>query len=128
MAETTLEQELKTQLKALLAGGQAHAKLDDAVAGIAYELQGKVPAGLPYSPWQLLEHVRIAQRDILEFSDNTDGSYKPMKWPDSYWPKEAAPPDESAWDKSVAAMREDRAAFEKLLQERDLIAPFPWGD
>ena len=128
MASTSLEQELKTQLKALLDGGQAHAKLDDAVAGLAYGLQGKVPAGLPYSPWQLLEHIRLAQRDILDFSDNSDGSYRPKKWPDAYWPSDAAPPDESAWNESVAAMLEDRAAFEKLLNERDLIEPFPWGE
>ena len=128
MAETRLEDELKTQLKALLDGGQAHARLDDAVTGLPYDLQGKVPAGLPYSPWQLLEHIRIAQRDILEFSDNEDGSYKPMKWPDDYWPNDAAPPDQSAWEKSVAAMRADRDAFEKLLSERDLVEAFPWGD
>lgn len=128
MAGTTLEHELKAQLKALLDGGQAHAKLDDAVSDVPYTLQGKVPAGLPYSPWQLLEHIRIAQRDILDFSDNADGSYRPMKWPDDYWPRDAAPPDEGAWEKSVAAMREDRAAFEKLLKERDLVEPFSWGD
>ena len=128
MAIDALEAELKTQLKALLDGGQAHAKLDDALTGLPYELQGKVPAGLPYSPWQLLEHIRIAQRDILDFSDNSDGSYKPMKWPDDYWPKDAAPPDEDAWLTSIEAMREDRDAFEELLNERDLIEPFPWGD
>ena len=128
MAGTSLETELKVQLKGLLDGGQAHAKLDDAVAGLPYDLQGKVPAGLPYSPWQLLEHMRMAQRDILDFSDNAAGTYKPMKWPDDYWPKTAAPPDEGAWEKSVASMREDRVAFEKLLQERDLIEPFPWGE
>ncbi|WP_074656159.1 DinB family protein [Terriglobus roseus] len=128
MAKTTLESELKNQLKALLDGGQAHAKLDDAVTGIPAEAQGQVPQGLPYSPWQLLEHIRIAQRDILEFSDNTDGTYKEMKWPDDYWPKSPVPPDAHAWDKSVAEMRKDRAAFEKLLAERDLTEPFPWGD
>jgi uncharacterized damage-inducible protein DinB len=128
MATITLEVDLKKQLKALLDGGQAHAKLDDAVAGVPYELQGKVPEGLPYSPWQLLEHIRVAQKDILEFSDNADGSYKPMKWPDDYWLKDAAPPDAHAWEKSVAALKKDRASFEKLLKERDLIEPFPWAD
>jgi len=123
-----LETELKQQLKALLDGGQAHAKLDEAVANMPYELQGKVPEGLPYSAWQLLEHIRIAQKDILEFSDNADGSYKPMKWPDDYWPADAAPPDAHAWDKSVAAMKHDRTAFEKLLKERDLTETFPWAD
>ena len=124
----TLAEELKTQLKALLDGGQAHAKLDEAVADIPFDLQGRVLDGLPYSAWQLLEHIRLAQKDILDFSDNADGSYKPMKWPDDYWPKDAAPPDESAWDKSVAALKADRASFEMLLQTRDLVEPFPWGD
>ena len=128
MANDALEQELRTQLKALLDGGQAHAKLDDAVTGVPFQAQGTVPEGLPYSPWQLLEHIRIAQRDILDFSDNADGSYKPMKWPDDYWPKDPVPPGESAWEASVAALRSDRAAFELLLQERDLVTPFPWGD
>ncbi len=128
MAKTNLETELKTQLKALLGGGQAHAKLDDAVSGMPFEVQGKVPEGLPYSPWQLLEHIRIAQKDILEFSDNAGGSYREMKWPDDYWPKSPEPPSEDAWAKSDAALKRDRAAFEKLLAERDLTEPFPWGD
>jgi uncharacterized damage-inducible protein DinB len=123
-----LETELKTQLKALLDGGQAHAKLDDAVNDMPFEKQGIVPDGLPYSAWQLLEHIRLAQKDILEFSDNADGSYQQMKWPESYWPKDAAPPDEKAWDKSVAELKKDRAAFEKLLKDRDLTEAFPWGD
>jgi len=123
-----LESELKKQLKALLDGGQAHAKLDDAVSDIPFEKQGIVPDGLPYSAWQLLEHIRLAQKDILEFSDNADGSYRQMKWPDDYWPRDAAPPDEKAWDKSVAELKRDRAAFEKLLKDRDLIEAFPWGD
>jgi uncharacterized damage-inducible protein DinB len=128
MAKTDLESELKTQLKALLDGGQAHAKLDDAIADMPYEKQGIVPEGLPYSAWQLLEHIRIAQKDILEFSDNADGSYKPMKWPDDYWPKAPEPPSKDAWDTSVAAMKKDRTAFEKLLKERDLTEAFAWGD
>jgi uncharacterized damage-inducible protein DinB len=128
MAKTDLESELKSQLKALLDGGQAHAKLDEAVKDMPYDKQGIVPEGLPYSAWQLLEHIRMAQLDILEFSDNADGSYKPMKWPGDYWPKDAAPPDEHAWNKSVAALRKDRIAFEKLLEERDLTEVFPWAD
>lgn len=128
MANSTLEIELKKQLKALLDGGQAHAKLDDAVAGVPFDVQGKVPEGLPYSPWQLLEHIRIAQKDILEFSDNSDGSYKELKWPDDYWPKSPEPHDDKAWGESVKALKKDRAAFEKLLAERDLVEPFSWGD
>jgi len=128
MAKTDLERELKTQLKALLDGGQAHAKLDDAVKDMPFEKQGMVPEGLPYSAWQLLEHIRIAQKDILDFCDNADGSYKTMKWPDDYWPKDAAPPDDKAWDASVAALKQDRSAFEKLLEERDLTEAFAWGE
>lgn len=128
MSKPPLETELKTQLKALLDGGQAHATLDAAVSGVPFAVQGRVPDGLPYSPWQLLEHIRIAQQDILHFSDNADGSYQEMKWPDEYWPKSPAPPSVSAWDESVAAMKQDRAAFETLLAERDLTEPFPWGD
>lgn len=128
MAAATLEDELKTQLKALLDGGQAHARLEEAVAGLPFELQGRVPEGLPYSAWQLLEHIRLAQRDILDFSDNADGSYRPMQWPDDYWPKDPAPPDATAWDRSVAALRQDRTVFEQLLQTRDLVEAFPWGN
>jgi uncharacterized damage-inducible protein DinB len=128
MAKIELDSELRKQLKALLDGGQAHATLDDAVTGVPFEAQGKVPSGLPYSPWQLLEHIRIAQKDILKFSDNADGTYREMKWPDDYWPSSSAPPDGNAWEESVAEMRRDRAAFEKLLADRDLTDPFPWGD
>jgi uncharacterized damage-inducible protein DinB len=128
MAKLDLETELKKQLKALLDGGQAHAKLDDAVTGVPFEAQGKVLENLPYSLWQLLEHIRITQKDILDFSDNADGTYKELDWPKGYWPEEALPPDEHAWEKSVAQVRKDRTAFEKLLKEQDLIEPFPWGD
>ena len=123
-----MEQELRDQLKALLDGGQAHARLEDAVTGMPFALQGRVPEGLPHSPWQLLEHIRIAQHDILLFSDNAEGTYRPMRWPEDYWPAEAAPPDAEAWDRSVAAIRNDREAFESLLQKGDLAAAFPWGE
>ena len=128
MPISDLEHELKSQLKALVNGGQAHAKLDDVLADLPTALQGTVPAGLPYSPWQLLEHMRRAQRDILDFSDNADGGYRPMRWPEDYWPENPMPPGFDAWEKSVQALRADRAAFERLLQKRDLIEPFPWGD
>jgi uncharacterized damage-inducible protein DinB len=128
METTGLERELRTQLKALLDGGQAHARLDDAVKDMPFELQGKVPEGLPYSPWQLLEHIRMAQRDILEFSDNARGHYREKKWPDDYWAKSPEPPNAESWDESVAALKKDRESFEKLLRERDLTEAFAWGD
>ena len=101
--------------------------LDTATADLPFEKQGIVPDGLPYSAWQLLEHLRIAQHDILAFSDNEGGTYKPMAWPESYWPKETAPPSNSSWKETVDQIRADRARFENLLQHGDLTRPFPWG-
>ncbi|MGI4852628.1 MAG: DinB family protein [Janthinobacterium lividum] len=128
MAEISLETAVRHQVKALLEGGQAHVTFENAVADLDFDLQGRVPAGLPYSPWQLLEHLRLAQRDILDFSNNANGTYKPMQWPADYWPKAAAPPDEHAWAASVEAIEQDRATFERLLDAGDLTQPFPWGD
>jgi hypothetical protein len=122
--------ELREQLQALLEGGQAHATFDKAVADLPENLRGVVPQGLPYSAWQLLEHIRIAQRDILDFCRNHDGSYKERKWPDEYWPKDPAPPGADAWQHSIEQVRQDRQAFEHLIKSVDnptLIAPFPWG-
>ena len=130
-AETDLGQALRKQLQALLDGGQAHATFDQAVKDFPAKLRGVVPEGLPYSGWQILEHLRITQRDILDFSNNADGRYKELKWPDDYWPKAAAPKDDAAWEKSISQIREDRKAFEKLLKAADdaeLVKPFAWGD
>jgi uncharacterized damage-inducible protein DinB len=115
----------------MLDGSQAHATFEDAVKEFPEKLRGVVPEGLPYSAWQILEHIRIAQRDILEFSDNDDGTYKHMKWPDAYWPKDAAPPSAEAWDTAVEAVLDDRKSFEALLEsasEEQLIEPFSWGE
>jgi len=130
-ARVSLGTELRRELVTLLDGGKAHATFDAAVKGFPVELRGVVPEGLPYSGWQIVEHLRIAQRDILDFCDNRDGSYKAMKWPDDYWPKEAAPAGEKAWEGSLAAIRADRKAFHELLNEADnaeLVQAFPWGD
>ena len=118
------------QLLALLDGGQAHAKLERAVADFPVELRGVVPPGLPYSAWQLLEHMRLAQKDILDFSDPPAGGYSHLKWPEAYWPKSPEPPNASSWDESLAAIQVDRRSFEALLRrgEADLYTPFPWGD
>jgi len=118
------------QLTALLEGGQAHVSFQDAVKGFPAKLRGEIPEKLPYSAWQLLEHLRLAQRDILEFSTNTKGTYKHKKWPEAYWPKKAAPPNAKAWDASIKAIERDQKSFEKLLTAKnaDLYTPFPWGD
>lgn len=124
-------QALQKELRALLDGGQAHATFDDAVSTFPESLRGVVPAGLPYSAWQILEHLRIAQRDILDFSSNSDGSYKSLRWPEDYWPAHPEPPTVEAWEQSIAQVRGDRKAFEKLLDSTDdavLVEAFPWGD
>jgi hypothetical protein len=125
-----LAKALEDELIALLEGGHAHATFDDAVKDFPAELHGKVPKGLPYSAWQIVEHLRIAQHDMLEFSDNAKGTYKEKKWPDDYWPKAPAPPNEKAWKKSIDAIQADRKAFLKLISEADkaaLTKPFAWG-
>jgi hypothetical protein len=120
---------LRRELIAALKGGNAHARFEDVVAEFPAHLQAE-KAGLPYSAWQLLEHVRLAQNDILRFSANHDGSYKEMNFPDDYWPKAAAPPDSAAWDNSVKSVLADRDAMIQLVgdSKNDLAAAFPWGD
>jgi uncharacterized damage-inducible protein DinB len=111
----------------LLDWEEAHAGFDKVVGGLAQELQGRIPAGLPYSPWQLLEHIRLTQEDILEFCRNP--AYQERKWPDDYWPKTPSPPSAAAWGKSVAAFRQDRETLKALaLNERvDLLGKVPAG-
>ena len=122
--------ELRKQLIALLDGGQAHASFGDVVKNFPAELQGVVPEGLPYSAWQLLEHLRLAQEDILLFSKNYDGKYESPKWPEGYWPKQAQPPTDDAWNASVKRVEEDLKAFKDLIEDEngDLFAPFAWGE
>lgn len=121
--------EVRRQLVALLDGGQAHATFEDAVAGFPAELRGVVPQGLPYSGWQILEHMRITQRDILDFSAPPTGGYHGLKWPDQYWPKEPAPGSGGDWDRAVAAIQADRETFKRLIvrPETDLTKAFRWG-
>ena len=121
---------LRQELKKLLEGGQAHATFEHAVKAMPVKLRGVVPEGLPYSAWQIVEHIRIAQRDILDYCRNDDGSYKPRKWPQDYWPKQATP-KAGAWEKSIKGIRADRVALEKLLKvatDEELVKPFAWGD
>lgn len=129
--EVNPSQALRRELRVLLEGGQAHATFDDAVTGFPESLRGVVPEGLPYSAWQILEHLRIAQCDILDFSRNRDGSYRELAWPEAYWPTSAMPPSRDAWEQSITQIRQDRSAFEKLLADADdaaLVTPFAWGE
>jgi hypothetical protein len=118
---------LRAQLARALEWEDAHAGFDRAVEGVPAELRGRVPDGLPYSPWQLLEHLRLAQEDILDFCRNPD--YVERDWPDDYWPPAPAPPTPRAWDESVAAFRRDREALVGLATDAgvDLFAPIPHG-
>ena len=120
--------ELRKHLVEVLTGGHAHATFEQAVKNLPVELRGKVPKGGEHSPWQLLEHLRLAQWDILDFSRNP--KYQAMKWPDDYWPKEKAPADEKAWDKSVRAFKRDLKEMCALVEDpkTDLFAKIPHGD
>jgi hypothetical protein len=104
---------LREYLVKLLDSEEAHVGFDAAVAGVPAEARGRVPKGLPYSAWQLLEHIRLAQRDILDYCRNKD--YVGMNWPDDYWPQLPAPPSAAAWAASVKGYRADRTAFVRLI-------------
>jgi DinB superfamily len=114
-------------LAKLLAWEDAHIGFDAAVADIAPDLRGKQPAGLPYSPWQLLEHLRRTQHDILDFCRNPN--YQELNWPADYWPASPAPSSAAAWDESVSAFRRDRQALQQLAADPniELTAKIPHG-
>ena len=104
----------------------AHATFDRAVDGLAENLRGATPAGFEHSPWQLLEHLRLAQEDILDFCVNE--RYEHTKaWPEDYWPRNPAPPDADAWATSVESFARDREAMKRLAREADLTATVPTG-
>jgi len=130
MPTTAPHPELIEQLLALLKGGQAHADFETVIKDFSAEHYGTVPLNLPYSAWQILEHLRITQRDILNFSAPPTGGYQPLEWPADYWPKSPAPPAPESWGNTIAAIRADLKLFEALLTrpEVDLYKPFRWGD
>jgi uncharacterized damage-inducible protein DinB len=114
-------------LARLLAWEDAHASFDSAIADLPERLRGRQPAGLPYSPWQLVEHMRITQHDILDFCLNP--KYRELRWPDAYWPKSSGPESGTAWDSSIEQFRKDRQALQQLARDpqRDLEAAIPHG-
>jgi len=116
---------LVTELSKLLLGGSAHADLKDALAGLPIELRGVKPDNLPYSIWQLVEHIRIAQWDMLNFCINPD--HKSPKWPDEYWPEETTPTDDDAWKDSIKQINNDRDEFISIVEKSDLYEPIPGG-
>ncbi len=105
----------------------AHVGFDQAVTGVPPEARGMRPPGFEHSPWQLLEHIRIAQDDILDFCVNAAYEHN-LTWPDDYWPTAAAPPDDAAWDASIATCLRSRERLQQVAQEvDDLTAPVPTG-
>jgi hypothetical protein len=122
------DKSLREHVVNLLKGGGAHVSFDDAVKDLPAELRGKRPKGADHSPWEVLEHMRIALWDILEFT--RDPKHVSPEFPSGYWPKTQAPPDAKAWDKSVHAFRADAKALADLVDDEatDLLARLPHGD
>lgn len=118
---------LREHLVSLLRGGNAHATFEKAVAGLPSRLQGARVPKVPYTAWQLLEHMRIAQWDILEFS--RDPKHVSPDWPEGYWPKGGAPGSARAWGSSVKAFQRDLEAMVALVKKpgTDLFARIPHG-
>ena len=126
-AVVSRDEQLRDHVNDVLRGGDAHLNFDRAIDGLPVALRGVTPAGLRHSAWQLVEHLRICQWDILEYS--LDGRHESPDFPDGYWPIQAAPPTEDAWDRSVAAFRSDLKAMQSLVGDpsTDLFAPIPYG-
>lgn len=132
---------LRQHLIELICGGKAHIPFHEAVASFPVSMAGVRPQHSPHSAWELLEHMRIALRDMISFSGVLDEgpanpgaktipeSYQELKWPDDYWPDSAAPPTDTAWTNSVTAIQEDIDRFAAYLADssHDLYVPFPWG-
>jgi uncharacterized damage-inducible protein DinB len=118
---------LRQHLLDLLRGRNAHADFDTSVTDFPSRLRGVKPPGAPYTAWQLLEHMRIAQLDILEFSRSA--KHKSPAWPEGYWPKSEAPPNAAAWNNSLRSFRADLKAMAKLVADKktDLFAKIPHG-
>jgi hypothetical protein len=122
------DQSLRKHIVELLKGGSAHVGFADGLQDFPSDKRGAFAPGLPHTGWQLLEHARIAQWDILEFSRNP--KHVSPEFPEGYWPKTPLPGDEAAWSKSVKAFQRDLQAMIALVANprADLYAPFPWGD
>ncbi|HBL25633.1 MAG TPA: ABC transporter [Acidobacteria bacterium] len=125
--EAGQDRALRDHLLELLSSRSAHLDFDKAIGGLPAGLRGRKAPGLPHTVWQLVEHLRLAQVDILDFS--RDPAYREPKFPDGYWPATAAPPTDDAWTASVEAFRRDLQAMKDLVADpqADLFARIPWG-
>jgi hypothetical protein len=120
------QDKLKSELTDLLTTSGAHADFDKAIKGFPLEDAGKRPKGVPWSAWQLLEHMRIAQADILEYVSSPD--YTEKKWHDDYWPKKPSPDSPEAWSKTVKAIKHDRKKLLALLEKSDPLKPIKFAN
>jgi len=118
---------VREHVSRLLAWEDAHVSFDKAIEGIPPKMRGARPANLPYSAWELVEHMCIAQEDILDFCRNPD--YRERKWPDDYWPSSPAPSSDAAWDESIRRYRDDRRALQEIAADPklDLMSRIPHG-
>jgi len=123
-----VETSLRQHLIELLEGGHAHATFEDAIADFPEAARGRKPAHLPHSAWMLVEHMRLAQWDILEFSRTR--KHKSPAWPEGYWPAGDDPPSPAQWDHSLGQFRSDLKAIVALVKnpKTDLFARIPWGE
>lgn len=120
------QQNLLDELVFLLKKGNAHVSFNDAIQDIPFDDLGKKAPGLPYSIWQIAEHIRITQKDILDFSANEN--YKELNWPADYWPHAAAPESKAVWDNCIKQINADLDAFIKLLtHSTNIFKPFEHG-
>jgi len=124
----SFDKPLRDHVLFLLKGGGAHASFDDTLKDWPLEFAGIKVANFPHTAWMLLEHIRLGQWDILEFS--RDSKHVSPKWPEGYWPASATPPGEEGWRASMAACEKDLGAMERLVADAkvDLYAKIPWGD
>jgi hypothetical protein len=122
------DKHLRDHILYLLKGGGAHVSFDDAIGGWPVQLAGVKVANFPHTAWMLLEHMRLAQWDILEFTRNS--RYVSRKWPEEYWPTSEAPANEKAWQASMTEFKKDLQTMERLVANPrvDLYARIPWGD
>ncbi|MGA8154426.1 MAG: DinB family protein [Terriglobales bacterium] len=122
------DKELRQHLIDLLQGGGAHVKFEDVIADFPAKLRGQKATNLQHSAWMLLEHMRLAQWDILEFSRNR--KHQSPDWPAGYWPANDAPSGTAQWNSSIKQFRADLKAMEDLVKnpKTDLFAKIPWGD
>ena len=128
MKEDDHDQAVRQHIIDLLKGGNAHATFEQVLKDFPERLRGKKPEGQPHTAWRLLEHMRLAQWDIVEFSRNP--KHVSPEFPDGYWREGDAPASAAAWENSVKQFRADLKAMQDLVADSktDLYAPIPWGD